>query len=213
MTNRRMTTQTKVFGGLLAAILLAAIGYQAGAVRALLAEPTAVATVNLSKVLEGLEERGQAERDLEAMRERFRAQDEQKQADLKSLEQQLQDIVDPAKLKEARENLELKQLEYLAWRQVKADQIDVERAVRLQNLYRKITAAIAEQAAAEGYDLVLVDDSSSDFTINPEARISREEQVRQQIIGRRMLYGTETIDLTEPLIVRMNNAFRAGQPG
>jgi len=205
--------QTKVFGGLLAAVLLTVIGYQAGAAKFLLAEPTAVATVNLAQVLEGLDERAQAERDLEAMRNRFRDQDEQKQAELKAMEQELEDLVDPETRKQRREELELKQLEYLAWRQVKVNQMDVERSLRLQSLYRKITEAIEQQSQAEGYDLVLVDDSSNDFSFNPESRMSREDQIRQQIIGRRMLYGTETIDLTEELIVRMNNAFRAGQTG
>jgi Skp family chaperone for outer membrane proteins len=210
MMMHRMTIQSKVFGGLLVAVLLTGVAYQAGAQRSTRAEPTAVATVNLSLVLEGLEERASAERVIESLRAEFEAQDKQKQADIEQLEQTLADIVDDEARRKKRDDIDLKTLEFLAWRRVKSEQMDLERTLLLQDLYKKISAAIQEQAVANGYELVLVDDSSSDFTYNPELRLSREMQVRQQIVSRRMMWGSDRIDMTEDLIVRMNNAYQSG---
>ncbi len=208
--SNRTTKQSMVFAGFVAAGVLMVFAYQAGAQRGTRARPTAVATVNLTKVLEGLEERAAAERDLEAMQLEFKKQDEARMAEIDEMEATLEDIIDAqAKLKK-RDDIDLKTLEFLSWRRVKAEQLDVEMALLLQDLYRKIATSIDEQGKANGYDLVLVDDSSSDFSYNPDARVSREIQVRQQIVSRRMLWGAEEIDMTEDLIVRMNNAFQSG---
>ena len=65
-------------------------------------------------------------------------------------------------------------------------------------------------AESEGYDLVIVDDSKAPFTENPDARVSREGHILQQIAVRRIMYANPMIDITQDLIVRMNNANNAG---
>lgn len=207
---RRVTKQMMVFSGLMAAVALTVVAYQAGAQRGQKSEPTAVATVDLDRVMDGLDERAAAERDINALRAEFESQDRQKQAEIEQMRQTLEDIVDDEARRKKRDDIDLKTLELLAWRQVKSEQMDVERTLLLQDLYRKIAEAIGEQAQANGHDLVLVDDSSSDFSYNPDARLSREMQLRQQIGSRRMLWGAERIDMTEDLIVRMNNAYQSG---
>jgi Skp family chaperone for outer membrane proteins len=44
-----------------------------------------------------------------------------------------------------------------------------------------------------------------------DAQMPRETQVRQQISTRRVLYASPSIDITEQLIIRMNNAYAADQ--
>lgn len=206
---KRNTIRMGVGFGLAVTIVVALFAYSAGAARMLRAQPTAVATVNLTKVLEGLEERAAAERALTTMSEGFKVQDEAKIKDIQTMEQQLQDVVEAAAKTTKRDELELRKLQHLAWQRVKMEQLDIEQSLQLQDLYKKITSAIADLSQTEGYDLVIVDDSSTDFSYNPDARMPRDMQTRQQIIGRRVLWRNDAIDITDALIQRMNNAFKA----
>ncbi len=63
---------------------------------------------------------------------------------------------------------------------------------------------LAEQ---EGYALVVVDDSIVDFQSGTEADMMR------QISARRMLYASPRVDITDALIMQMNNAFQRRQAG
>jgi hypothetical protein len=68
-------------------------------------------------------------------------------------------------------------------------------------------------AEAEGYDMVVLNDSSDDVPFDREVRVPAQIQILQQITNRKILYLKPTIDVTDDLIVRMNNEFRAGQSG
>ena len=67
---------------------------------------------------------------------------------------------------------------------------------------RKQTTSLAE---AEGWDIVLVNDSLGDINLSNDMNVSREQQVITQILNRRMIYASEATDITEQLIVRINN--------
>ena len=103
-------------------------------------------------------------------------------------------------------------LKYQAWARFSTDKIDIEKALVLHDIYRSIKTAVSQMASSSGYDVVLVDDSQGELTTSTEARVPRESQIRQQIAGRRMLYGNPMIDITDDLIARMNNAHKAGSP-
>ena len=75
-------------------------------------------------------------------------------------------------------------------------------AEHLCNLLRE-TRRIAE---AEGVEIVLVDDSASEIRTENNAQVSLQAQVLQQISTRRVLFAKNTIDITDQVIVRMNNA-------
>ena len=62
----------------------------------------------------------------------------------------------------------------------------------------------------KGYDFVLMDDTSAELAVNPESKVAREIQVKQQMTARRSLYVNPAMDITDQLIQRMNNAFNAG---
>lgn len=174
------------------------------------APPTAVAKINLTRVLEGLNQRAAAEQAVNDMRLAMSSQDEQRQRELRQLQEGLAELSGEA-LRTAEDELAMKMLQYQAWLKVSDQQLDVESSLQLRALYRSIRNAVESLAEAEGYDLVVVDDSSSEFALNPQSSMSRQMQVRQQIIGRRVLYGRDAIDITDQLIVRMNNAWEAGR--
>ena len=65
-------------------------------------------------------------------------------------------------------------------------------------------------AETEGYDLVLVDDSRIEIrTQRGQNAPGLEAQAQSQIAQLRVLYSSRTVDVTEKIIVQINNA-RAG---
>ena len=58
---------------------------------------------------------------------------------------------------------------------------------------------------------MLVNDSLGPLNVSREIEMSQEQQVKLQIEARRLLYAAKATDITEQLVVRMNNA-RAVRP-
>ena len=73
----------------------------------------------------------------------------------------------------------------------------------------KLEKLIAELADIEGIDLVLINDGDSEFSVAGGLQISRQEQLREQISLRRILYRSQSIDISDDLIIRMNNEYAA----
>jgi Skp family chaperone for outer membrane proteins len=180
--------------------------------RAILAQPTSVVTINIPSVLEKLDQRERAEMDLQEMAARMQSEDEAKQSDIKDLQARLSEIPDTnlAQRQSLGEELALKVLEFEAWRQFATEQLDIEKSLMLRDLDRSIRAAIEELALANGYDIVVMDDTGQELTVAPDSNMPRELQVKQQMVSRRVLYKNPAVDVTDALISRMNNAFNAG---
>jgi Skp family chaperone for outer membrane proteins len=190
----------------------ALVAYSAVAYRQAGGTPTSVATVNLVRVLEGLDQRAMAEADFVAMAETILAEDEAKQGTLEAMRTSLQELPesDVEGRRALRDRLELGLLEFQGWRQFKSEQVDIEKSLLLRDIYQSIRRAISELCEAEGYDLVIVDDSSEQLLINPQVQATREAQIKQQLSSRRLIYVNPSVDITNDVVARMNNAFNAG---
>lgn len=176
------------------------------------ASSTVVVTVDLRTVLDGLEQRSVAEAEIEEMKDGILAEDEQRKEQLQGLRTQYDNIpeADEDARDALREQIAREALDYDAWSRFSLEQVDIETSLRLRDLHRAIKSAIAELCEIEGYDIVLVDDSQQELTINRESRLSREVQVRQQMTSRRIMYVNPVADITDELVERMNNAYNAG---
>ena len=73
--------------------------------------------------------------------------------------------------------------------------------------------AAMELAEVEGIDLVLIEDSTMGFQVLANAQVSREQQMAEQIAARRVLWRESAIDISDELIVRMNNDYAASTGG
>jgi Skp family chaperone for outer membrane proteins len=204
---------------LLLAVLISIGAYHAGANRIAPTQPATIAIVRLPDVLEGLAQRGEAEVQLRALGQKINAERETREKEInrlrtehEQLRRQARDNPDlTASADEVEEKLVLESLRYQTWMEFSADQVDLERALVLQDLYRMIKRTADRMARDSGYDMVIVDDAQGELSINPESRASRTAQIEQQIMSRLMLYSNPTIDITSDLIERMNNEFRTGQ--
>jgi Skp family chaperone for outer membrane proteins len=202
------------------------VGYQAAGTRNMVASPTSVAVVQLRKVMDGIQQRAVIDVRLKEMETTLLAEEQAHTEKVTALRDKLKTLVNNdadraralaiAQDKEYNDltnELEVATLNYAAWQRSTLELVDLEKSLVVQELYRNVKDAIAVLAAAEGYQLVLIDDSQGELQTNPEAQMSREAQMFQQLSLRKVLYASPMIDITDDLIVRMNNNFNAGPAG
>lgn len=115
-------------------------------------------------------------------------------------------MTEPTERQTLRDGLALEQLQLNEWANTKLQEADREQALRWEGLYRSVVAEADKLAQAEGYQYVLVYDGTAEFQRERQSQMSLAQQVMEQISRRRVLYASKADDLTEKLIVRMNNA-------
>jgi Skp family chaperone for outer membrane proteins len=186
------------------------LSLHAGAARRM-AAPTVVATVDINRVREGLSERIDAQAGLMDLSQKIDNENEARITKIEELQLAIEDEVDPARLEALNEEMNLNLVGALAWREYIRQEVDIEKSLLLQSLYRRITESVAELAELDGINLVLINDGNRIVQTVPDSQMARELQVRQQISTRRIIYSSPSIDITERLIIRMNNAYALEQ--
>ncbi len=199
---------------IIAAMLCAMAGYSAAARAnapaqpAPKARPTAVAVVNMGRLLDGLNQWAQAKTALTALKDGVLAEANKRKAATDEKAKQLADVSGDQAVA-LQDKIDFETMTNRAWGDQVQDELDVEGSTRLQDIYRKIKAEAASLAQAQGYDIVMLDDSTGELQIDRESRLTRQSQIEQQILRRQLLYTNPEIDVTDDLIQRMNNAFKA----
>lgn len=204
---------------LLIAVLLTIIGYQVVGERPGVKQNTVVATIDLQRLINGLQQRDESMGKLQEMHAQFQQERKEREGEINAMRDELRGMLEsagqdqplPAEAQRLEEQMVLKHLRYQAWIRFMNDKFDVEYSLMLQDLFRTVRNSAGKVADEEGYDLVLLDDSKEELTVNPESRLSREAQIRQQMITRSILYARDVIDITTDLTERMNNEYRAAR--
>ncbi len=197
------------------ALVIAALGLgsalgpgaaEASAVRG--ASATAVATVDLAKLLDGLDERVALEQDLNRQIEKRQGELDQVADEIKKMNDDIALLKedDPSRIEKIRD-LRIKEVQAKAMRQFIQEQLSVEKGQMLAGLYQKAQSAVCDIAARDGWDLVLIDDSGLDL---PE--MATEQQMLQLILARRVLCASGAVDVTDEVKTLMNNRFNAAKP-
>ena len=164
--------------------------------------PAAVAVVDVAKVYMALAERNEMEADYEKMRRDISEEDEDRREKIAERQEDL-------KLTQAgsdaygqkRNELEMAALTLQAWQEFKKRELSREQTIQKEKLYKTILAAIGDFAEANEYDLVLYKEAKVNFSnIDPK-------QVDTLIALRKTLWAREGMDITDPLIAKMNNDF------
>jgi len=201
----------------------ALVAYQAAGTKNMAAPATRVAVVQLKKVMDSIQQRATIDVRMKQLETEIIAEEKAKTDSIKAMQEEMKSLVgndatkarqlaiteDPAYMA-LTEKLELATLNYMAWQQFTLDKVDLEKSLIMQDLYRQVKQAIGSLAQAEGYDLVIIDDSQGELQVMADAKVSREAQVQQQISLRKLLYASAAIDITEDVITRMNNEFNVG---
>lgn len=178
-------------------------GVQAGAILA--PQPTKVAIVDIIAVRNGLKEAKTISVEIEDKLRKAEQEQKKRIEEINSLKEDL-GILGPGTdaFKEKQHQLILKSVEAKAWQEVAKAQLNVEHAVQLEAMYRKIVAASTDIATVHGYDMVLSKEREINF------RNAKPQEIDALIALRTILWSREDMDVTQLVIQKMNNDFTNG---
>src|SRR5207247_265603 len=122
--------------------------------------------------------------------------------ELKTLQEELGflDAGNPA-YKKKQEDLERKAVELKVWQEWQTATFLRESGLQTAGLYRKIAGAAAKVAKDSGFDVVLYKEPE------PEFNVSKPEEIKQIIRGRKVLWTADDLDLTDQVTQLMNNEY------
>jgi Skp family chaperone for outer membrane proteins len=192
---------------------VAVASQQAGANARMAPAPTRVATVDLVKVIERLDERAEWEVQISSIGKKVQEEFAAKRKALEEMARQLESASE-AERPGIRDRLAFEQLQFEQWERIKKVEIARERALMWQSMYRNVRAESQKLADAEGWDVVMVNDGVTEVQLQRDAKVPLEQQAQEQIVRRRILFAARATDVTDQLVVRMNNARAAagGKP-
>lgn len=177
-------------------------GAQAGASAA---APAKVATVDLTRVFEGLDERLIRQDELKAYIEQQNSRLKQIGSRLEQATADLELLVvgTPERRRKSEEVVRMR-VDLEVEGRFSEQLVDRRKAEVFAELFTKVEAASGVVARAQGFDLILSDDRSAAVPSNSEA------ETQAVMRNRRVLYAGPTVDLTDAVIRHMNNAWNAG---
>jgi len=179
--------------------------------RAAAAQPARVGTVQLNTLIPMLQQDAADRAAIDQMQQSLRDQRDAKLAAIDAKEKPVLDMADSPEREALFDEINLEKLNARLWIQQAELEVIIEKALRFEKLCEAISAAVASVATAEGYDLVIVDDTAVEAVVNPNSQLPPSVQRAEQVASRRVLYtNRNTIDLTSQLAARMNNSFKAG---
>lgn len=166
------------------------------------ARPTAIAVVDIEEVLNNLEERKSIRADLSSKLENLQKWEQSKRKELQNLQNDLK-ILDPSDeaYKKMRESLDKKSIELGVELKYRQRQLEMEQALQLESIYRKMVGMIERVAKQDGYELVLFKDKL------PQVQGANAQQLIGMMNMRKVLYAADRLDLTDPVTQRLNNEF------
>ena len=211
MKSMKITMNLPVF---VIVILLAVVaGYEVFAGRAAAPGPAVVAVVRIGPLFDGLKQRAEAAAGVDQLLGEIETEVQARKESIEALREEHSNTVDAADRETLADEIALETLKNDFWLQTAKREHELDKAVRLQDLYKKVFDAIQTLALTEGYDLVIVDDSAAELTFERSSRVLPQAQVLQQLAMRKLLFVNPSLDITEDLIMRMNNEFNAAQAG
>ena len=211
MKSMKITINLPVF--VIVVLLAVVAGYEVFAGRAAAPTPAVVAVVRIEPLFDGLKQRAEAAAGVDQLLGEIETEVRARREAIETLKEEHSNTVDATDREALADKIAIETLKNDFWLQTAKREHELDKAVRLQDLYKKIFDAIQTLALTEGYDLVIVDDSGDVLPFDRSSRVVPQVQVLQQLARRKVLFVNPTLDITEDLIMRMNNEFNAAQAG
>lgn len=212
-TPRRPRTLHRLAGpfalAITAAVLLHTLSVDASRPVRIVAEPTPVATVDVSRVLEQIDERSDWDVRIETLKGSIQQEAATRRSAMERRLAESEEAGTPEDRQRIRDEIALMQLRLESWAAVKQAEVDREESLKWRSIYRNLRREAQRVAEAEGFAMVMVDDSVGDIRTAAQSQVPLQQQVLEQITNRRILFAANAIDITDQVIVRMNNAANA----
>lgn len=169
--------------------------------------PTAVATLDVSKVLNELEELSELKAKLRRRQEDIFTEKADREAEIGLIEQDLTVLTEGTKsYKDAEDRRARKVIELDAWLKFHQARLQIDQAVYIEDIYRTIVSTVGVVAEQDGWDIVLyLDDIDA-------VRGQNVQQVQQQIVLRKLIYSAADLDISDRVIQMLNNEFENKTP-
>ena len=180
---------------------------EARRIPAIFAPPSAVGVVDMATVFDKLEESAEWDVRIRALEARASEEMSKRRTELEALGKELEAMSDGPEKESKLDSLRLKRLQIEQWAGFKELEVDRETSLKWQAVYRAVREGAKKLAEAEKYDLIIVDDSRVELrTQRAQNAPSLAAQAQGQIAQLRVLHAARTVDVTEKLIVQINNA-------
>ncbi|MCA9284996.1 MAG: OmpH family outer membrane protein [Phycisphaerales bacterium] len=204
-TDLRTTSRSRRLGASSPATMLASAGLLLlGAAALLLAatmptKPAVMASLDLERVYNSLNRQAAADAELQAMADEMQKGIEVKRVALDELKADL-DSFQPGSADHKRllGEIEFEALRFNALVEFNRQKIEARRAELIRRIYGEIKESVKTLAEQNGIDAVYLDDSL------PPIEPADPKGTMQQISARRMLYSSQSLDITDALISFMN---------
>lgn len=189
--------------------VVAFVGWRAGAESTeahAVAQPITVAVVDVERALNELDELAALNKSLEANAKERQENLDALRTENENLKAELSELPTNAKERQREIRARIFELNETIKARFNAYQtlIDIEKGEIIGPLYTKLLAAVGEVSAREGYELVLFDDRALQIPEGVQAAVN--EAIQQKSI----LYANDRLDITDQVVMLMNNKFQAG---
>jgi hypothetical protein len=149
---------------------------------------------------------------LKNLEARFIEEGRARSAALEAMDKEIKAMSEGEAKERKLDEFRLKRLQAEAWTGMKELELDREKSLKWQAVYRSVREGAAKLAEAERYELIVVDDSKIELQVQRSKDAPPlETQAQSQISQLRVLHAAKTIDVTDKLIVQINNS-RAAAP-
>ncbi len=203
-----MTTRRAFLAAFLAILVTLAIATTSGAFRPAAASmnaPANVGVVNLSTIVDRMKERQEWDVRLKALESAITEEGRARRTKLEAFAKEIEPMSEGTERESRIDQFRMQEIKDAEWLNGKKLEIDRERSLKWQSLYRSIREGTRKLSEREGLDLVIVDDSKTELRVQRNEKVPMEAQALEQIASLRVLFGSKAIDVTEKLLVQLDN--------
>ncbi len=193
------------FGLAMGLVVMVFAGWQMhilGAAEKPMPAPTRVVVVDTEKVFKEYQRRKEIDDRLTRQQQDLQAQRKQKVDRIEALKAELENFHPDSKDYYQRQKELLKlSIDLDSFTKMSAEDIKREFRVQTEDIYMEILKVVDQVARENGYDLVLYKDST-------DIRGDTIQELLEKIRGCKVLYSTKQIDITDPVLDALNQAYK-----
>lgn len=158
------------------------------------------AVVDVADAINNLRAIQRLRAEIEADRARLTTEQQNRQNELRSLQDELQLMAQGTPAFNAKvAQIEQRSLDFQIWREVQGAQINQKILAANESAYRQLLRAISDYARANRIDMVFFKERP--FTMSEDPR---PEELGARIQNRKLLYASEDLDITREIVQIMN---------
>ena len=197
--------------GLVGGSMLAMIGRPVSAAAPVHASRLKIAVVDLGKLTQQLTEQAADQQIMQSRLNQFKQEVAKRKKVIQKLEEQLnpQSVIalkpNTPEYKAQANKLLKASLKLQVFEQFTQDRLKIKQRMLTADIYRDVNDAVAQYAKTHGIDLVLV---THKFDYN----VTSTRNLMLQIANRAVLYHDGAVDITDPLVRIMNQAYQKAHP-